>query len=595
MSEQTTQRIEKLRNRMKAHGIAAVIVPTNGPHMCEYPPERFKTRRFLTGFTGSAGTAVYLIDSWGLWTDGRYYIQAQRQIAPAGGQLFRTMDAACPSIPRYLAQTLPEGSRAAICGDVCSRAFSRELEAQLKPKNIEMCYDLSLAEDVWEERPPLYSAPMWSVAQASGMPAREKVRLVRDKLAPGADALLTARLDSVAWLCNVRADDIAFVPAPVAWSLITPDQTVLFTDIGRIPEWLKQELADNQITLAPYDSVKKALQTVKNVTLQLEPEEICMTLWRLAEENPAITLVEAPNPIPGLKAVKTHDEITWTQKAYDKDCAAVAEFFAELEEKLRLEASLTEYDAAQMLEQWRAQDKSYRGASFAPIVGFRENAAMMHYSPQQDSAKLIRREGFLLVDTGGHYEYGTTDITRTYSFGSVSHEEQEDYTTVVKGFIHLHNAVFLDETPGREIDNLCRVHLWRRLLDYRCGTGHGVGFLLNIHEGPQGFGPGARNTPLRKGMYLTVEPGIYRENQWGIRCENAVYIQDYGQSEYGTFLSLAPFTYLPIDPAPLLLQKLDESEIQWLNTYHQKVRERMLPLLSPRAQAWLLARTQPIR
>ncbi len=590
----TTKQIQALMQSMKAEHVDAVIVPTNDPHMSEYPPEHFKTRRFLSGFTGSAGTAVFCSDTWGLWTDGRYYIQAQHEIEPNGGILFRAADAACPSIGEYLASHLPEGSTVSINGELCSCAFFRELHRVLNPKKIHIRCDLTLAENVWTKRPTLTPQPIWSTSCAAGKSVAEKVSEVRGHLLPSSHALLTARLDSNAWLFNIRAEDVPYVPAPVSYSLVLPDRAILFTDVFRIPEEVGTALSDQGVTVLPYEKIRDVLAQLKDLTIQLEPAEINKMLWDTISANHSLSIAEGDNPVPFLKAVKTSAEIRHTQEAYWKDCAALCEFYAKLEALLDAKETVTEYEASQLLEQQRRKSPDYLGSSFAPIVGYKENAAMMHYGPTAESSKMIQKEGFLLIDTGGHYRYGTTDITRTYSFGSLTQEDREDYTTVIKGFIGLHTAVFKDGTPGRELDNLCRVHLWRRLLDYRCGTGHGVGFLLNIHEGPHGFGPGARDIPLHEGMYITVEPGIYRENVRGIRCENAVYVVPYGESEYGNFLCLNTFTFLPIDPAPLLLEHMDACEIRWLNHYNQQVRDAMLPRVSPEAAEWVRKRTEPI-
>lgn len=587
-------RISALRNLMDKEHVSAVIVPSDDPHMSEYPPERFKVRRFLTGFTGSAGTAVILSDTWGLWTDGRYYIQAEKQIAPSGGTLFKSGEPSCPGIGDYLVSALPAGSVVSINGDVCSRRYAGEMEEKLAKGGISLRFDLSLAEEVWTDRPSVTAAPMWSAASGTSCSVKEKLQAVREKMLPEATALLTGRLDSTAWLFNIRAEDIPYVPVPIAWSLVTREKATLFTDLSRIPAQLQDELSSAGVELAAYDAVAAALAGLPRTVLQLEPAEINMTLWNLAANNPEVSILEGANPIPLLKAVKDPLEIENTKAAYLEDCVALAEFYAELERRLSSGDSIDEYEATQMLERCRRSRPTYLTPSFAPIAAFRENAAMMHYAPSPEAAKVLSGPGFFLLDSGGHYRYGTTDITRTYPLCPVSQEERSDYTTVVKGFIHLHTAVFKDGMTGGDLDVLCRVHLWRQLMDYRCGTGHGVGFVLNIHEGPQGFGAGARNTPLHSGMYLTIEPGIYREDLWGIRCENAVYIRPYGQSEYGNFLCFEAFTVLPIDPAPLLVDQLDRSEIMWLNGYNAHVREALLPHLSPAAAEWVRAHTTPI-
>ena len=595
------QNIQALRERMAQEKVAALIVPSEDPHMSEYPPERFKARRFISGFTGSAGAAVILKDMWGLWTDGRYYIQAKRQIDPAGGVLFKAVEPDCPSIPAFLAEKLQKGQQVAISGQVCSRAYARKLEEELSPKGVTVRYDLQPAEEIWADRPPLAPAKMWMIPdEVSGLTAKEKIAAVRRELKKaGADALLTARLDSTAWLFNVRAEDVAFVPVPVAWSLLTPAGAFLFTEVKRVGPDVQAMLRENGVALLPYEDVTKALKEAAPMQLLLEENEINMALWTAAKSNPRILVVEGVNPIPALKTVKTEAELKNLAKAQLLDCAALAEFFAELESRMNKGEKLNEYEAAQLLESFRQRQAGYAGSSFAPILAYGPNAAMMHYGPTAEASSVIEPKGFLLVDTGGHYAgdsvYGTTDITRTYAMGPLTPGEREDYTTVAQAFMGLHRAVFKTGTLGKEVDDFSRIHLARRLLDYRCGTGHGVGFLLNIHEGPSGFGAGARENPLKAGAYVTIEPGIYTEGQWGIRIENDVAVTFYGESEYGSFLYFKPMTFMPIDPEPLCAEKLEKGEIAWLNDYNRQVRELLCPLLSPQALSWVTKRTRAIR
>lgn len=589
-------RIEKLRAKMRTAHVDAIIIPSVDPHMSEYPPEMFKTRRYITGFTGSFGTAVITLKEWGVWTDGRYYIQCHNQISPFGGVLFKSMDLNCPSIGAYLANLLSDKACVAINGQVCSENDVREYESYFAPKKISLRLDLTLAEDIWEDRPTLDLQTVWKIPdEVAGLSVTDKLALVRHHLSmQDSNALFISRLDSIAWLFNIRAEDIPFVPVPIAWALILPDSAVLFIELKRIPSDVQYSLTASSVLLRDYNDMCNYLPLLKNITLLMEPAEVNAAIFRLASSNKSISINEGTNPIPALKTIKTAAEISSSQKAYLYDCAALCEFFAELEIQLEGEKLLTEYDASLLLENKRQKQSGYLYNSFAPIIAYHAHAAMMHYSPKPETASVIKKAHLLLVDTGGHYRYGTTDITRTFAMGPCSIAEMEDYTTVTKAFIGLSRAVFPKNTPGRELDILSRVHVWRRGLDYQCGTGHGVGFLMNIHEPPSGFGPSCKDWPLKPGTFVSIEPGIYRENISGIRTENGVFVSPFKQTKYGSFMQFETMTYLPIDTSMLLLNKMDKTEIDWLNAYNAQIRQKLSGLLSPLAQNWMERYTKPI-
>lgn len=589
----TKQKLLSIREAMKKQNLAAVIIPSADPHMSEYLPEYWKTRAFASGFTGSAGTLVVMPEEAGLWTDGRYYVQAEKQMAGSYITLFRAADPGCPSFTDYLASALPENSIVGINGLIFSQEMIANMETAFKNKNITVKADVDVANEIWEGRPKLeFTEAFYLDTCYSGLTAAGKISSLRERLKEsGADSIVISKLDSIAWLFNIRGYDIKNAPVVISYAAITPKEAVLFTEQSRIPDDVRKMLAENQVKLKSYEDIFPYITAVDSpLACSCDLKEINGTLYHCLEENPNISLICEESPVAFMKAVKNDTENSGTQEAYFKDGCALSEVYAELFEKLDKGEELPdEYEITLRLEHYRKQQPEFLENSFDPIVCYKSNAAMMHYSPQKGSCSKLEPEGMLLIDSGGHYRHGTTDITRTVALGPLTDEEKEDFTLSLKGFIILTNAVFKDGMTGKELDILCREPLWKKGLDYRCGTGHGVGFVLNIHEGPHGLGAANRaNTyPLHENMVITIEPGVYREGSHGVRTENVVRIVKAFETEYGSFLKFKTFTLVPIDTTCIDQSLLTAEELSWVDNYNAQVLDSLKDHVSERAGKWL--------
>lgn len=587
------QKLLLIREAMKTEKIDAIIIPSSDPHMSEYLPEYWKTRAFISGFTGSAGTLVVMQEEAGLWTDGRYYVQAEKQLMGSGITLFRAADAGCPSFTEYLATALPQDSVVGINGLVFSQKAICDMESNFKAKNISLKLDVDIANHIWTDRPKLQLAEAFFLDTCySGLSAAEKVKNLKEKLRQSlTDAVVISKLDSIAWLFNIRGYDIKNAPVVISYAAVTPGETVLFTEMSRIPSDVCKMLSENQISLRPYEDIFPFLSSIDiPLSCSCDLQEINGMLYRVLEENPKISIVPQESPVAFMKAVKNETENAGTEQAYFKDGCALAEVYAELFETLDNKEELPdEYEITLRLEHYRSRQPDFLENSFDPIVCYKANAAMMHYSPLKDCCSKLAPEGMLLIDSGGHYKNGTTDITRTVALGPLTNTEREDFTLSLKGFITLTNAVFKDGMTGQELDILCREPLWKKGLDYRCGTGHGVGFVLNIHEGPHGLGAANRaNTyPLHENMVITIEPGVYREGSHGVRTENVVRIVRAFETEYGCFLKFKVFTLVPIDTACIDQSLLSDEEILWVDEYNRHVLDSLKGHVSQRACKWL--------
>ncbi len=588
------QRVEKIRHLMAEQKIDACIIPSADPHMSEYFSDHWKTRAFVSGFSGSAGTLVITREMSGLWTDGRYYVQAAGELSGSEIQLFRASEPDCPSPTAYLSKELPEGSVIGFNGQLFSAAAVEKMEKEFSRTSIKTQIHVDFANDIWEDRPAETLTPVYLLDTCyTGRSASEKLEMVRGALKKAdADAIAVSKLDNIAWLFNIRSNDVEDNPVVISYAFVSPEEAVLFTDSSRVPADVRDSLAKEGVTFLPYDEIYAflAARTQKNRVL-CDKNELNYSLYHAVEENAALTAVPGTDPIFLLKACKNETETRNTHNAYRKDGCALAEFYGWLFEELEKGAVLTEWDCSEKLAEFRRAQPLNRGDSFTAIVAYRENAAMMHYAPKADCSKTLERSHMLLIDSGGQYLDGTTDITRTVALGAITDEERHDSTLALKGSIALMEAVFKEGVSGAQLDVLCREYFWREGLDYRCGTGHGVGFMLNVHEGPQSFGSPVK---LKEGMVLTVEPGVYTEGSHGIRTENVVTVVKGDKTEYAQFLKFELFTLVPIDTNCLDVTMLNDHELNWLNTYHAHVREELSPLVSPRAKAWLEKATRPL-
>lgn len=591
------EKLAALRAAMEEKGVDGVYVPSADPHMSEYLPGHWRGRAWLSGFTGSAGTLCVTKEKAALWTDGRYFIQAGRQLAGSGIELMRMAQPGVPTVEQWLAETLPQGGVLAADGLCVSAAMVKTLRGAFEEKGI-CLRDEDFLTPLWtEDRPPVPATPAWMLTKdQAGLSVREKLAAVREKLAAQkAGAMLVTRLDSVAWLLNLRASDIAYNPFALAYCLVEENTARLFINAARVPEDVQAALKAQGVELCSYEQARSALAAMEGpVTVLYEPAGTSWAMLRALEENPAVTLQEGEEPVQALKGVKNETEIARMKQAHRKDGAAMVRFEIELRRRLAAGESWTEMEASDYLLGLRRAQEENLGASFETIAAYGPNAAMMHYAPTPQACAAIEPHGFLLVDSGGQYRDGTTDITRTYALGSLTEEEREDYTLVLKCHIAAARAVFKEGSAGQNIDILARETLWRRGLDYRCGTGHGVGFVGGVHEGPQSLS--ARGTaPFVPGMTITDEPGIYEEGKLGIRIENELLCVPVCETEYGKFYGFEPFTYCPIDTRPLVLSLMEEEELRWLNDYHAMVRAELEAFLTPEENAWLAEACAPVK
>ncbi len=591
-----SEKIAALRAAMKACGADGYLVPSSDPHMSEYLPAHYRARAWFSGFTGSAGTLAVTADAAALWTDGRYFIQAERQLAGSGIELMRMREPGTPELENWLAEHLPAGGTMALDGAVCAVATVEKLEKAFAAKQIAVC-DKDLTGAVWTQgRPPLPATPAWLLdVQYAGKTAREKLADVRAALGKaGAQATLVSRLDSVAWLLNLRAADIDYNPFALAYCLVTEDAAQLFIDTGRLPGDARAALEGEGVCVRGYQDVEAAIAAIGADTAVLyEPAGLSYRLQRAFLSNPHVTLKAGDEPVAPLKGVKNPVEVKNLKNAHVKDGVAMVRFAMRLEKAMAAGEDVTESDVDAWMREARAAQPDNLGESFSTIAAYGANAAMMHYAPAPDTCAHLAPHGFLLVDCGGQYRDGTTDVTRTYALGTPTEEERRLYTLVLKSHINIARAVFKQGMAGMHLDILARGPMWRETLDYRCGTGHGVGFVGGVHEGPQNLS--ARGTaPFEPGMTITDEPGIYEEGRLGIRIENELLCKEYGESEYGKFYCFEPITYCPIDTKPVDAAMLSAEERAWLNEFHANVRKTLAPHLTDEENAWLADACAPV-
>jgi Xaa-Pro aminopeptidase len=593
-----TGRLARLRDEMTRAGLAAYVVPSSDPHLSEYLPQHWQARQWLSGFTGSAGTLVVTADFAGVWADSRYWVQAEAQLAGTGIELMKM--AGGPQGQAYvdwLAQRLMAGERVGVDGAVLGLAAARTLTDALGARGIALVTDLDLLDAIWTDRPALPSAPVYEHALDDACVARpDKLALVRAAMREsGAQWHFVSTLDDIAWLTNLRGADVNFNPVFVAHMLVGLDEATLFVGAGKVSAPIAEALAREGIRVAPYEHARAALAALPSgATLLIDPRRVTFGLREAVPE--AVRLVEAVNPSTFAKSRKTHDQAERVRRTMEQDGAALAEFFAWFEGALGHE-SITELTIDEKLTAARARQPGFVSPSFATIAGFNGNGAMPHYRATAAAHATIEGDGLLLIDSGGQYLTGTTDITRVVPVGHVSEAQKRDFTIVLKGMIALSRARFPRGIRSPMLDAIARAPMWEAGIDYGHGTGHGVGYFLNVHEGPQvisHYAPAEPHTAMEAGMITSVEPGVYRPGQWGVRIENLVLSRDDGQTEFGSFLAFETLTLCPIDTRCIMPSLLGDDERAWLNAYHQVVRSRVSPLVGGAAKAWLEARTQAV-
>jgi Xaa-Pro aminopeptidase len=595
-------RIDAMRAALHTHGLSAWVLPSADPHLSEYPPERWQGREWMSGFTGSAGTLVVTTGAATLWVDSRYWTQADAQTAGTGITVMKIAGAASPGHGEWLADTLPAGSTVGADGAVLSLAAERALRERLSARGIGLVTDLDLLDDIWPQRPGLPAAPIYEhPAPYAPTPRAEKLRLVREAMRKaGAQAHFVSTLDDIAWITNLRGADVSYNPVFAAHLLITSETAVLFVGDGKIAPALRAKLAADGITTAPYgDAAAAVAAAAPGSTLLVDPRRITVAFRQAVPATVAVA--EAINPSTLAKSRKTEAEIAFVRHAMEQDGAALAEFFAWFEAALGCER-ITELTIDEQISAARARRPGFVCPSFSTIAGFNANGALPHYRATEEAHAVIGEvgstgNGLLLIDSGGQYPFGTTDITRVVPVGETSAEQRRDFTRVLKGMIALSRATFPRGTRSPVLDALARAPIWAAGSDYGHGTGHGVGYFLNVHEGPHGITPHLApepHTAMEPGMITSNEPGIYRPGRWGVRIENLVLTVPAETTEFGEFLRFETLTLCPIDSRCIERELMSGDEIAWLNAYHAEVARRVGPLVGGAAREWLDSRTQPI-
>lgn len=599
-------RLNALRKLMRERNLSAYIIPTEDFHSSEYVGEYFKVREYMSGFTGSAGTLIVLSDEAALWTDGRYFIQAAKQLEGSSIRLMKSGQPDVPTIAEYLFDKLGEKSTIGFDGRTVTGQFVETIAKKTDTKKMVFEGGEDLVDLVWSERPAVSEEPVWELdVDYAGKSREEKLSAVREKMREEkADVLLLTMLDEIAWLLNLRGNDVKYTPVFLAYMLLTQDKAVLCTHERILPNEIREKLERAGIDICPYDAVDEILHDIsREKCVWIDSQSVNYSLLNsLSAETQKI---DKCSPVALMKAVKTLQEMEHIRKAHIKDGVAVTKFIRWLKTSVNNEVrkerngeKITEISAAERLELFRAQQEGYLGASFEPIIAYDAHGAIVHYEPTEQTDVELKGGRLCLADTGGHYKDGTTDVTRTVALGTVPEEEKRYYTMVLRGHLALGAAKFLYGVCGQNLDVLARGPLWENGLDYNHGTGHGVGFLLGVHEGPQRFqwrnSKNAANIPLEEGMVISNEPGIYLEGKFGIRHENLVLCRKGEKNEYGQFMYLEPLTLVPFDRDAILPELMTDKELQWLNDYHRKVYESLQPYFEGEELQWLKEATEEI-
>jgi Xaa-Pro aminopeptidase len=594
------ERLAQLRAAMARHGVDAFIVPSSDPHLSEYLPGRWKGREWLSGFTGSVGTFIATADHAGVWTDGRYYTQAESELAGTGIQLMKIPAASSLLYIDWLAETLDAGQTVAVDARVLGLAVARLLGDALAARGIKLRTDLDLLDEIWSDRPGLPPEPVYEHEGPYAAASRaDKLHATRNAMAKlGAERHFISTLDDIAYLFNLRGADVSFNPVFLAHALVESASATLFVADGKVLAPLRERLEQDGVHVAPYEDAAAALAAITpGTTLLVDPRRVTAGMRAAVPEG--VRIVEAVNPTTFAKSKKLPAELDHVRDTMEQDGAALCEFFAWLEPTLAdpNREPLTEVTIDERITAARARRPGFVSPSFGTIAGFNANGAIMHYRATPENHAVIEGDGLLLIDSGGQYLGGTTDITRVVPVGMPSAAQKRDFTLVLKAMIALSVARFPRGTKGPMLDAIARAPIWAAGIDYGHGTGHGVGYFLNVHEGPQVISPAAPpdpHTAMEPGMITSNEPGIYRPGRWGIRIENLVLTQVVEDGEFGEFLGFETLTLCPIDTRCLDMSLLRGDEVAWLNDYHRQVRARLLPLVEGAARDWLEQRTREI-
>lgn len=589
---QIAKRVNQVRELMKQQNLSAYLIPGTDPFLSEYLPDCWNQRKYISGFTGSAGKIIITPKKAGLWTDSRYFLQASEELEGSGFTLLKSGLPQTPTMEVWLKKEVPENGTVGVNPQLLSINDYESLTLNLAKNDINLTSAADLIEEFWIDQP---SIPMNKVSVLSddiaGESVGSKINKLRENLKMhGADACFISSLDEIAWLFNMRGADIQYNPVCISYALITITHAFLYIHPIKITQEFSQK---EEITCIPYNEMNDHIQSCAEIsTIIIDPARLNFASYQLL--NVHFNVTRTPSWITLQKAIKNSFEINGTRNAMIKDGVALVRFFIWLERALNEGKIISEYDLGIQLKYFRSCQEGFKDESFSTIAGYDENGAIVHYSAKKENCKTLLPKGILLIDSGAQYEHGTTDITRTIALGSTSNKVKKDYTVVLKGHLALSSTPFPKGTRGDQLDALARQYLWKTTLDYGHGTGHGVGHYLNVHEGPQSIRKDFNPTPLLPGMICSNEPGLYRSGEYGIRIENLVLVKAKETNEFGDFLAFETLTLFPYDQTLIDIHLLSKSEIQQINDYHQKVRESLIGFLSKEEKKWLEGKTQSL-
>lgn len=593
MSQTINDRLQDLRALFSQEGIQAFIIPSTDPHLSEYVAPHWKSREWISGFTGSAGTVVITTSQAGLWTDSRYFLQAAQQLEGTEIKLYKEMLPETPSISAFLSAQLTPGDAVGIDGKMFSAEEVERMQAELQKCQIEVKSISDPLDKLWTDRPPMPEAPAFIYeTQYAGKSSIEKIAIIRKELKKcNAKALFLSALDEIAWTLNLRGNDVHCNPVLVSYLLIEENETHYFIQPQKITAEVATYMKEAGVNLHAYEEAETYLSRISVESLLLNPAKTNYAMYSAV--NPDCRIIHGASPVTLLKAIRNEQEIAGIHAAMQRDGVALVKFLKWLEASVST-GKETEISVDKKLHEFRAEQDLYMGESFDTIAGYKEHGAIVHYEATPETDVQLKPEGFLLLDSGAQYLDGTTDITRTIALGKLTEEEKTDYTLILKGHIALAMAVFPAGTRGAQLDVLARMPIWQRRMNFLHGTGHGVGHFLNVHEGPQSIRMNENPVTLQLGMLTSNEPGVYKAGSHGIRTENLVLVVPAGEGMFGNYLQFETVTLCPICKKGIIKELLTSEEINWLNQYHQTVYEKLSPGLNKEEQAWLKEATSQL-
>ena len=588
------ERLSALRKFMESKNLNVFVIPSTDPHLSEYPAATWESRKWISGFTGSAGTIVVTLKEAGLFTDSRYFLQGKTELANTGIDLFKVGLPETPEMIDWIIDQAGENGKVGIDGLVYAAADAQLLENRLKRKNIELVTQFDPFAEIWKDRPEIQTNEIFILPEdVTGESAKSKInRIVEVLKKEDADGMLMVTLDAIAWTFNIRGNDVDFNPVAVAYSYISEKETVLFIN----PKKLTNEVADNLkqqgVTLAAYDKIFDFVSNLPaNSSVLVTGSKINRRLLQTIPAN--CTVIDVPSPADLMKSKKNETELKGFRNAMLKDGIALVKFYMWMEKAVPA-GEVTEVTIEDKLREYRSQQPLYFGESFNTIAGYAGNGAIVHYHATPENHSKVEPKGLMLIDSGAQFMDGTTDITRTLAVGELTEQMKKDYTNVLKGHIQIATAIYPQGTRGSQLDVLARKALWDNCLHYSHGTGHGIGHFLNVHEGPQNIRLEENSVTLQPGMVTSNEPGLYRADEYGIRIENLIVTQEYNKNEFGTFYNFETITLCPIDTTPIVKDLLTDKEIEWLNNYHTMVFDKLNSHLNSEEKAWLKEKTKHI-